>query len=154
MSLRVDHEDEDRMTLQTTLEGVRDLRGWGFTLTFDADQFEFLGARVPSENLFEKRGGHAPLFLVHDEAPGRVVLSSAITSGAAPVGDGPIAEMVFRPKASTANAIFGLDDGMVFDSYSSPTRVLAAAHRVYAGGPSHSWMPVPLRGFLRSLMSF
>ena len=30
MSLRVDHEDEDRMTLQATLEGVRDLRGWGF----------------------------------------------------------------------------------------------------------------------------
>ena len=152
MSLRVESEEDDRMTLQAALEGARDLRGWGLTLTFDPKQFEFLGARAPNVALLEKEGAHAPLFLVHDEGPGRIVLSSAITDGKAADGDGLIAEMIFKPKVPAATAMFGIEDGFMFDNLSLPTRVLAASRRIYSSDESHSWLPAPLGGFFETLM--
>ncbi len=109
MSLRVGDDGDGRLTLRATLEGAEDVRGWGFTLSFDPSQFEFVGARAPRVSLLESNGAYAPLFLVHDEAPGRVVLGSAITEGRSTAGDGPIAEMVFRPIATGANATFGIE---------------------------------------------
>ena len=103
------------LTLTANIQDAQALQGWGFSVEYDATQYEFVEARTPEGNLLESAGGEAPLFLQNASESGVVSLASAVSSGPVANGEGVVAELVFRPIGDIENSLFDIANGVVFD---------------------------------------
>jgi len=103
------------LTLTANVQDAQALQGWGFSVEYDATQYEFVEARSPEGNLLESAGGEAPLFLQNASESGVVSLASAVSSGPVAKGEGVVAELVFRPIGDIENSLFDIANGVVFD---------------------------------------
>jgi hypothetical protein len=92
------------------------LSGWGLTLGFDPQQYEFVKATAPDGNLLSQAGASTPVFLVHQDGSGKVSLANAIAGDGSASGDGVLASLVFRPKGEFDDAQFQVFGGALFDA--------------------------------------
>ncbi len=119
LSLNVDGKARigKAITLSADLSQAEAVQGWGLTVRYDADRYEFVEAKSPEGDLLTSAGATAPLFLVHQEGPDQITLASAIGEGQAASGDGSLAVLTFRPKTSEfEDARFEIFEGVLFDS--------------------------------------
>jgi len=106
------------ITITADLSNATAVNGWGLTLKFDPEQFEFLEATSPRTNLLTASGATAPVFLVNQDEAGTVSLANAISQGSSATGEGSLAVLTFKPKGEFENARFEVANGMVFDANS------------------------------------
>ena len=119
LSLNVDGKARigEAITLSADLSQAKAVQGWGLTVRYDADRYEFVEAKSPEGDLLTGSGATAPLFLVHQEGPDQITLASAIGEGQAASGEGSLAVLTFRPKVGEfEDARFEIFEGVLFDS--------------------------------------
>ena len=106
------------ITITADLSNATAVNGWGLTLKYDPEQFEFLEATSPRTNLLTASGATAPVFLVNQDEAGTVSLANAISRGSSATGEGSLAVLTFKPRGEFENARFEVARGMVFDANS------------------------------------
>ena len=116
LGFRLDERPDRQLEVSLGLEKVSSLQGWGVTMKYDPDKYEFVEAKLPSRNFLEARGGTAPLFLIHREAKDRITLAGAIGRGPSVSGGGTIVGLMFRPRGEATDAQFEVTKATLFDS--------------------------------------
>ena len=103
------------MAVDVSLANVAALMGYGFTLNYEADNFEFISVAPADEDLLTSTGGESKLF--HNMvADGQVEVVNGVFNGTAVSGGGDIVRFVFRVlREFEDNARFEIADGLVFD---------------------------------------
>ena len=103
------------MAVDVSLANVAALMGYGFTLNYEADNFEFVSVAPADEDLLTSTGGESKLF--HSMvADGQVEVVNGVMNGTAISGGGDIVRFVFRVlREFEDNARFEIADGLVFD---------------------------------------
>ena len=103
------------MAVDVSLANVEALMGYGFTLNYETDKFEFVSVAPADEDLLTSTGGDTPLFH-HIVADGQVEVVNGMVNGSAVSGGGDIVRFVFRVlREFEDNARFEIADGLVFD---------------------------------------
>ena len=103
------------MAVDVSLANVAALMGYGFTLNYETDKFEFVSVAPADEDLLTSTGGDTPLFH-HIVADGQVEVVNGMVNGTAISGGGDIVRFVFRVlREFEDNARFEIADGLVFD---------------------------------------
>ena len=103
------------MAVDVSLANVAALMGYGFTLNYETDKFEFVSVAPADEDLLTSTGGDTPLFH-HIVADGQVEVVNGMVNGSAVSGGGDIVRFVFRVlREFEDNARFEIADGLVFD---------------------------------------
>ncbi|MDA0747104.1 MAG: cohesin domain-containing protein, partial [bacterium] len=113
------------VTLTVDLSDAKAVQGWGLTVQYDAELFEFVSANAPEAGLLTAAGTDAPLFLVHQDKEGEVTLAHALNAGQTAVGEGSIAVLTFQPKGDFEDSRFEVFNGIVFDANDLPNQVFA-----------------------------
>jgi hypothetical protein len=104
------------VSVDVALANVQSLIGYGFTLNYDADKFEFVDATPADQDLLTSTGGETPVFFKHQVEAGRVTIANAVVNGAEVSGGGDIVRMNFRVlQEFEENARFEVAEGLVFD---------------------------------------
>jgi hypothetical protein len=103
------------VAVDVSLANVEALMGYGFTLNYETDKFEFVSVAPADEDLLTSTGGETPLFH-HIVADGQVEVVNGMVHGTAVSGGGDIVRFVFRVlREFEDNARFEIADGLVFD---------------------------------------
>ena len=103
------------VAVDVSLANVAALMGYGFTLNYETDKFEFISVAPADEDLLKSTGGETPLFH-HIVADGQVEVVNGMVNGSAVSGGGDIVRFVFRVlREFEDNARFEIADGLVFD---------------------------------------
>jgi len=116
LGFRLDDQRDGQVKMSIGLEDVSALQGWGLTIKFDPDAYEFLDARAPGRNFLESEGAKAPLFLIHREGKDRITLAGAIGKGNSAIGRGTIAGLTFKRRSESSEATFEVIHATLFDS--------------------------------------
>ena len=102
------------MAVDVSLANVAALMGYGFTLNYEADKFEFVSVASADEDLLTSTGGET--LFHHVVADGQVEVATGMYNGTAVSGGGDIVRFVFRVlREFEDNARFEIADGLVFD---------------------------------------
>ena len=117
----------EELTLTATLSQSESVQGWGLSVKYDPEQYEFVDAVAPQENLLTSQGGSTPVFLVHQDGEGQVSVANAVSEGAAGSGEGVLAVLRFRPKGEFEQGMFEVYDGILFDTNQLSNRAYADA---------------------------
>jgi hypothetical protein len=103
------------MAVDVSLANVAALMGYGFTLNYETDKFEFVSVAPADEDLLTSTGGESKLFH-HMVADGQVEVVNGVIQGTAISGGGDIVRFVFRVlREFEDNARFEIANGLVFD---------------------------------------
>lgn len=104
---------KDEVRVQVDLSDMSRVKGYGFTVSFDPTQYEFVKAEQGSDNLF---GSASPLFLTSSKDPGEVMIANAaLTSQNGISGNGGAAVLIFR-KLGNVTGSFRLTNLLVLDA--------------------------------------
>jgi hypothetical protein len=117
VSLKVNGDAKigEQLVVNVDLSDASALSGWGVTVGFDADQYEFVEAITPEGDLLSGAGSDTPVFLVHSSELGQVSLANAVTGDGSATGSGVLAQLVFRPKGEFEDTRFEVFEGVLFD---------------------------------------
>ncbi len=100
--------------VDVTVSDAVDLKGYGFTLTYDAQKFELVEVTPGDDNLLTQ-GGVTPVFL-EVTGPGKVQVANAISGEGSVAGSGTVAQFVFNVKGEFEDAVrFEIDNGILVD---------------------------------------
>ena len=100
--------------VDVTVTDAVDLKGYGFTLTYDAQKFELVEVTPGDDNLLTQ-GGVTPVFL-EVTGPGKVQVANAISGEGSVAGSGTVAQFVFNVKGEFEDAVrFEIDNGILID---------------------------------------
>ena len=100
--------------VDVTVSDAVDLKGYGFTLTYDAQKFELVEVTPGDDNLLTQ-GGVTPVFL-EVTGPGKVQVANAISGEGSVAGSGTVAQLVFNVKGEFEDAVrFEIDNGILID---------------------------------------
>ena len=103
------------VSVDVSLANVQSLVGFGFTLNYDANMFEFVDAVPADQDLLKSTGGETPVFFKQVEA-GVVTIANAVVNGAEVSGGGDIVQLTFRVlQEFEENVRFEVAEGLVFD---------------------------------------
>lgn len=102
-------------SVDVSLANVQSLVGFGFTVNYDASNFEFVDAAPADQDLLKSTGGETPVFFKQSEA-GVVTIANAVVNGAEVSGGGDIVRLTFRVlQEFKENVRFEVAEGLVFD---------------------------------------
>ena len=87
---------DDILKVRVSLAQVTDLKGYGLSLQFDSDRYEFLEARELDGNLLKSGPGQQTVFLASDRVPGKLDVGAVKVDGASASGDGKLVDLVFK----------------------------------------------------------
>lgn len=105
----------EMVAVDVSLANVAALMGYGFTLNYETDNFEFVSVAPADEDLLKSTGGETPLFH-HIAGDGQVEVVNGMVNGSAISGGGDIVRFVFRVlREFEDNARFEIANGLVFD---------------------------------------
>lgn len=103
------------VAVDVSLANVAALMGYGFTLNYETDNFEFVSVAPADGDLLKSTGGDTPLFH-HIAGDGQVEVVNGMVNGSAVSGGGDIVRFVFRVlREFEDNARFEIANGLVFD---------------------------------------
>ena len=103
------------VAVDVSLANVAALMGYGFTLNYEMDNFEFVSVAPADGDLLKSTGGDTPLFH-HIAGDGQVEVVNGMVNGSAVSGGGDIVRFVFRVlREFEDNARFEIANGLVFD---------------------------------------
>jgi hypothetical protein len=103
------------VTVNVSLAKVDALMGYGFTLNYDTNKFEFVNAAPASQDLMKSTGGETPLFHSWNEN-GKVSIANAVIDGSSISGGGEIVSLTFKVLNEFEDqARFEIAEGLVFD---------------------------------------
>jgi hypothetical protein len=116
VSLKVDGAAKigENLVVNVDLSDAAALSGWGLTIGFDPEQYEFVEASAPEGDLLANAGDQ-PVFLVNTSESGKVSLANAVTGNGAATGSGVLAQLVFHPKGEFEDTRFEVFNGVLFD---------------------------------------
>ena len=102
------------VAVDVSIANVEALMGYGFSLNYDADKFEFISVASADEDLLKSTGGET--LFHHVAGDGQVEVATGLYNGTAVSGGGDIVRFVFRVLYEFEdNARFEIADGLVFD---------------------------------------
>jgi hypothetical protein len=116
------------ITLDVDMSNVKALQGYGFTLNYDADKFEFVDAVPAVEDLLKSDGAETPLFL-HQAVEGQVMVANTVVNGNPVAGEGTVVSLTFKVLGEFDDqGRFDIADAVVFDGErnSNPVVVLGS----------------------------
>lgn len=99
--------------LRVSLSQTRDLKGYGFSLTYDPARYTFVESRESDENLLKTGAGRQTLFLASDRTPGRVDIGAVKIDGEGASGDGTLVEFVFRTSGAPVASDFQVSESVL-----------------------------------------
>jgi hypothetical protein len=105
----------EAVSVMVQLTDANALSGWGITVGYDAQQYDFVGASAPDNNLLLSSGGSTPLFLVNANQAGLVSIANALTDGSVS-GEGSLVVLTFQPKGVVEEGRFEIVNGVLFDN--------------------------------------
>ena len=102
------------VAVDVSVANVEALMGYGFSLNYDTDKFEFVSVGPADEDLLTSTGGET--LFHHVVADGQISVATGMYNGTAVSGGGDIVQFVFRVLYEFEdNARFEIADGLVFD---------------------------------------
>ena len=101
------------LTMRLSLSQVSNLKGYGLTLQYDADKFEFLEARELEGNLLESDSGQETLFLTSNRTPGELNVGAVRVDGRGASGQGGLLELVFKASGTPTAADFQVSESVL-----------------------------------------
>ena len=101
------------LKVRVSLAQAKDLKGYGFTLEYDAAKYSFVSATESDGNLLASGSGRQTLFLVSDRTPGSVVIGAVKVDGLGASGAGGLAELVFKTNGAPAASDFRVSEGVL-----------------------------------------
>jgi hypothetical protein len=114
------------ITVNVAVDKAASLKGFGFDMSYDTEKFEFVDATPAGEDLLKAGGAETPVFLMHQNAPGRVSVANAIVDGSPVSGSGDVVALTFRVLTEFEdNARFEIANGVVFDGSQLSNPVVA-----------------------------
>lgn len=126
----------DQIVVRVGAENTKNMKGYGFVLTFDSAQFEYVGASESENSLIRPNGNQA--LLVHtNHEDGRVAVGAVQVDGSSASGEGDLVELTFRrvgtPVLGTG---FQLTDGVVVDLAGKAAEVQPVSTQIERAAPS------------------
>ena len=103
-------------------ERVRDVKGYGFALTFDSEIYEYVGAQVTAASLISPSGS-AALLVDKNQNTGRAAVGAVQVDGSSATGDGDLVELTFRKIGENGPVGFTLTEGVIVDLGGQATSV-------------------------------
>ncbi len=88
--------DNGILKLHISLAQVRNLKGYGITLQYDPDRYEFVEARELDGNLLKADPSQKTLFLTSNRTPGQLDIGAVKVGDQGASGDGKLVELVFK----------------------------------------------------------
>ncbi len=113
---RFDNGEEDGLIrLRMNVDEAKNLKGYGFTVQFDASRYEFIEAKQVVDGLLTGTDGETTLFVASNKTPGEVVVGSMNINGQSADGSGDLVEFVFRSQDSPVPTDFQVLEGVLVD---------------------------------------
>lgn len=102
------------VAVDVSLANVEAVMGYGFSLNYESDKFEFVSVASADEDLLKSTG--AETLFHHVVADGQITVANGLYNGTAVSGGGGVVQFVFRVlREFEDNARFEIADGVVFD---------------------------------------
>ena len=105
--------DNGTFKMQVSLAHTKNLKGYGFSLIYDAAKYEFVEARELDGNLLKSSTGRQTLFLVSDRTPGRLDIGAVKVDGQGASGDGKLVELVFKSSGTPVSSDFQVSESVL-----------------------------------------
>ncbi len=117
-ALKLDRADASRtdngtFKMQVSLAHTKNLKGYGFSLIYDAAKYEFVETRELDGNLLKSSTGQQTLFLVSDRTPGRLDIGAVKVDGQGATGDGKLIELVFKSSGTPVSSDFQVSESVL-----------------------------------------
>ncbi len=127
--------DSDVLRIQVGAEAARNIKGYGFVLTFDPEQFEYVRSEEADASMISTNGNAALMVHKNHEA-GRVAVGAVQVDGSSASGNGQLAEVVFRKVGDAGLSDFRLVEGIMVDLAGETTEVPASVLQNVSLGPT------------------
>ena len=105
--------EEGVLKLHVSLVQARNLKGYGFSLIYDAGKYEFIEARELDDNLLSSRSDRNTLFLSSNRTPGKLDIGAMRVDGAGATGNGGLVELVFKTTEIPLATDFQVAEGVL-----------------------------------------
>ena len=126
--------EQDLVTLRVGADGARNMKGYGFIVTFDPDRFAYVSAVETSESLITP-GGTDALLVAKNHETGRVAVGAIQVDGSSASGEGSLVDLTFRVLGDTGLGDFRLAEGVVVDLAGRATGVTPTVLENIGVGP-------------------
>jgi hypothetical protein len=127
--------DQDLITLQVQAEDARDMKGYGFIVSFDPERFEYVEAEEPLTSMISPSGTDA-LLLARNHESGRVAVGAIQVDGTSASGEGSLVDLTFRSIDGSGFGDFRLLEGVVVDLAGQATSVASSILDNVGTGPT------------------
>ena len=101
------------LKLHGLLSQAKNLKGYGFSLRYDAEKYAFVEALELDGNLLTSGSGQQTLFLWSNRTPGVLNVSAVKVDGQGASGSGRLFEMVFRTSVAPSSADFEVTESVL-----------------------------------------
>jgi hypothetical protein len=121
--------------LQVGAEGVSDMKGFGFILSYDPTQYAYIGSEESDDSMISPNGT-AALMVHKNHEDGRVAVGAVQVDGSSASGAGNLVELTFErlgPEFDAGN--FQLTEGILVDLAGKATEVQPSALDHLVQGP-------------------
>jgi hypothetical protein len=115
------------ITVDVSVANAEALQGYGFSVEFDNEKFEFVEAGPSAEDLLKTGGAETPLFLKHLD--GDKVMVANVLTGDPVSGEGQVVTLTFKVLGDFEDqARFDISEAVLFDGdgHSNPAVVLGS----------------------------
>ena len=89
------------------------LKGYGFSLQYDAAKYEFVNATELNGNLLKSGSGQETLFLSSNRTPGQVDIGAVKVDRQGASGEGKLVELVFKTSGTPASDDFQVSESVL-----------------------------------------
>ncbi|MDE3258586.1 MAG: T9SS type A sorting domain-containing protein [Gemmatimonadota bacterium] len=101
------------LTLRVSVAQTNDLKGYGFSLQYDAAKYEFVNATELDGNLLKSGSGQETLFLSSNRTPGQLDIGAVKIDGRGASGGGKLVELVFRTSETPLSSDFQVSESVL-----------------------------------------
>ena len=105
--------DKENLKVRVTLSQVRDIKGYGLLLEYDAAKYEFLESGELAENLLKSGSDRKPLFMTSNRTPGRLEIGAVKFDGKGAAGEGDLLDLVFKTSGTPAASDFHVAESVL-----------------------------------------
>lgn len=105
--------EREILKVRVTLSQVRDIKGYGFLLEYDAAKYEFVEARELADNLLNSGSNRKTLFMNSNRTPGQLEIGAVNIDGNGVSGEGGLVDLVFRLSVKTSSSDFQVSESVL-----------------------------------------
>ena len=101
------------LKVRVSLSQVRNVKGYGFLLQFDAQKYEFVEAIELADSFLKSGSGRKPVFMASALSPGKLEIGAVNIDGKGVSGEGGLVDLVFKTSVKTSSSDFQVSESVL-----------------------------------------